>query len=63
MWLNKNGSPASFWHDIPTYPDESNDTIINFVVEIPRWTNGKIEINREEPLSTTNPQRLHSPPH
>lgn len=51
MWLTKNGSPASFWHDVPTYPDEDNNTIINFVVEIPRWTNGKIEIQREEALS------------
>lgn len=53
MWLKKNGEPASFWHDVPIYPEEGNETIINFVVEIPRWTNGKIEIQREEPLSTT----------
>lgn len=51
MWLERDGNPASFWHDIPTYPDESNPSVINFVVEIPRWTSGKIEINREEPLS------------
>lgn len=55
MWLKKDGQPASFWHDIPTYPDSSNASIVNFVVEIPRWTNGKIEINREEPLSKAAP--------
>lgn len=52
MWLERNGNPASFWHDVPIYPNESNSSVINFVVEIPRWTAGKIEINREEPLST-----------
>ncbi|OTA36949.1 hypothetical protein BTJ68_02349 [Hortaea werneckii EXF-2000] len=51
MWLERDGNPASFWHDIPTYPDESSPSVINFVVEIPRWTSGKIEINREEPLN------------
>ncbi|KAI7161867.1 hypothetical protein KC349_g2533 [Hortaea werneckii] len=51
MWLERDGNPASFWHDIPIYPNESNPSIINFVVEIPRWNSGKIEINREEPLN------------
>jgi hypothetical protein len=51
IWLEKDGCPASFWHDVPLYPDESNKQIINFVVEIPRWTNGKIETSRDEPFS------------
>ena len=51
MWLENNGEPISFWHDVPLYPTEGNASIINFVVEIPRWTNGKIEIQREEPLN------------
>jgi len=51
MWLERDGNPASFWHDIPIYPNDSNPSIINYVVEIPRWTSGKIEINREEPLN------------
>jgi inorganic pyrophosphatase len=49
--LEKDGCPASFWHDVPLYPDESNKQIINFIVEIPRWTNGKIELARDEPFS------------
>ena len=31
---------------------------MNMVVEIPRWTDGKIEISRDEPLSTPS----HYPP-
>jgi len=51
IYLNKDGSPASFWHDVPLYPDSGNSSVINFVVEIPRWTDAKIEIKRDEPLS------------
>ncbi|KLU86875.1 hypothetical protein MAPG_05882 [Magnaporthiopsis poae ATCC 64411] len=51
IWLEQNGQPISFWHDVPLWPDESNKQIINFVVEIPRWQDGKIEIKRSEPLN------------
>ena len=51
MWLLKDGNPISFWHDIPLYPDAKDDSIVNFYVEIPRWTDGKIETQRNEPLS------------
>lgn len=51
IWLKIDGKPASFWHDVPTYPDPSNTSIVNFVVEIPRWEDAKIEIRRDEPLS------------
>ena len=53
MWLEKDGQPASFWHDVPLYPDESNKQVVIMVVEIPRWTDGKIEIKRDLPLSTS----------
>jgi inorganic pyrophosphatase len=33
------------------YPDAKNKQIVSFVVEIPRWTDGKIEIRRPEPLN------------
>lgn len=36
---------------VPLYPYENDTTIINAVVEIPRWTDGKIEIESEEPLT------------
>ncbi|OQE16333.1 hypothetical protein PENFLA_c028G02188 [Penicillium flavigenum] len=51
VWLEKNGKPISFWHDVPLYLDASNKQIVNFVVEIPRWQDGKIEIKRDEPLN------------
>ncbi|KAL2872487.1 inorganic pyrophosphatase [Aspergillus lucknowensis] len=51
VWLEQNGHPISFWHDVPLYPDECNRQIVNFVVEIPRWEDGKIEIRRQEPLN------------
>lgn len=33
--------------DIPLYADESQG-ILNMVVEVPRWTNAKMEISKEE---------------
>ncbi|KAH6874739.1 inorganic pyrophosphatase [Thelonectria olida] len=51
IWLEKNGNPISFWHDIPLYPNENNKQIINCYVEIPRWTDAKIETKRSEPLN------------
>ncbi|KAL3435583.1 inorganic pyrophosphatase [Aspergillus tetrazonus] len=51
IWLEHNKQPISFWHDVPLYPHPSNRQIINFVVEIPRNTDGKIEIRRSEPLN------------
>jgi hypothetical protein len=51
IWLLHKCNPISFWHDVPLYPYENDTTIINAVVEIPRWTDGKIEIESEEPLT------------
>lgn len=36
---------------MPLWPDVAQKHIINFVVEIPRWADGKIEIKRDEPLN------------
>ncbi|CAG2172409.1 unnamed protein product, partial [Oppiella nova] len=44
------GEPLSPWHDIPLFADEGN-RIYNMVVEIPRWTNAKMEIATKEPLN------------
>ncbi|CCF49016.1 hypothetical protein NDA11_003340 [Ustilago hordei] len=46
----KTGLPASPFHDVPLFADESK-TILNMIVEIPRWTNAKIEISKEENLN------------
>lgn len=50
MWLELNGQPISPWHDVPIYPGDDKK-FVNFVVEIPRWTDAKIEIKRDEPLN------------
>jgi inorganic pyrophosphatase len=59
VWLEKDGQPISFWHDVPLYPEKGNNRIVSYVVEIPRWTDGKIETKRSEPLSQS-PQHTHS---
>ncbi|KAK1243400.1 hypothetical protein MKX07_004028 [Trichoderma sp. CBMAI-0711] len=51
VWLELDGDPISFWHDIPLYPDEKQHNIVNFYVEIPRWTDAKIETKRDKPLN------------
>ena len=44
---NEAGKPVSPFHDIPLYANEE-ETILNMVVEIPRWTNAKLEISTGE---------------
>lgn len=43
-------APVSPWHDIPLFADQNNG-ILNMIVEIPRWTNAKMEISKEEPFN------------
>lgn len=35
---------VSPWHDVPLYADASKK-IFNMIVEIPRWTNAKMEVS------------------
>ncbi|CAO3697036.1 unnamed protein product [Rhizopus microsporus] len=46
LYFEKNGVPVSPFHDIPLFANEEK-TIFNMVVEIPRWTNAKLEISKE----------------
>ncbi|CAO1622530.1 unnamed protein product [Jaminaea pallidilutea] len=46
----KNGQPVSSFHDVPLFANEEK-TILNFLVEIPRWTNAKQEISKDEPFN------------
>lgn len=39
---NESGFISPF-HDIPLYADDEK-TIFNMVVEVPRWTNAKMEV-------------------
>jgi len=46
-YRNKNG-PISAIHDIPL---QHSPNVFNMIVEIPRWTNAKMEISRTDPLN------------
>jgi inorganic pyrophosphatase len=50
VFIEKDGQLVSPWHDIPLYANEQQ-TILNMVVEVPRWTNAKMEISKEEQLN------------
>lgn len=50
VFIEKDGKPISPFHDIPLYADESKQ-ILNFIVEVPRWTNAKLEISKEQTLN------------
>lgn len=45
-----NHGPINPLHDIPLYADREAG-ILNFVVEIPRWTNAKLELCTKKPLA------------
>jgi hypothetical protein len=42
VYIEKDGQLVSPFHDIPLYANEQQ-TVLNMVVEIPRWTNAKQE--------------------
>lgn len=50
IFIEKDGVPVSPFHDIPLYANEQQ-TILNMIVEVPRWTNAKMEICKEETLN------------
>ncbi|KAL6891222.1 inorganic pyrophosphatase [Trichoderma longibrachiatum] len=50
VYIEKDGVPISPFHDIPLFANQEQ-TILNMVVEIPRWTNAKLEISKEELLN------------
>lgn len=45
VYIEKDGIPISPFHDIPLYAN-AEQTILNMVVEIPRWTNAKQEVSQ-----------------
>jgi len=47
VFIEKDGKVVSPFHDIPLYVNEDK-TVLNMVVEIPRWTNAKAEISKED---------------
>ncbi|KAJ3575225.1 hypothetical protein NPX13_g4101 [Xylaria arbuscula] len=50
VYFEKDGVPVSPFHDIPLYAN-AEKTILNMIVEIPRWTNAKLEISKDELLN------------
>lgn len=44
---NASGQVISPFHDVPLYPQAGRKDIVNFFIEIPRWTNAKMEISKE----------------
>ena len=44
IYVEKDGVPLSPFHDIPLYANEQQ-TVLNMIVEIPRWTNAKMEVS------------------
>ncbi|KAI0109667.1 inorganic pyrophosphatase [Nemania sp. FL0031] len=50
VYFEKDGVPVSPFHDIPLYANKEQ-TILNMIVEIPRWTNAKLEISKDELLN------------
>ncbi|KAG0308310.1 Inorganic pyrophosphatase [Dissophora globulifera] len=50
VYIEKHGKPISAFHDIPLYADKSKN-IYNMIVEIPRWSNAKLEISKDEDLN------------
>ncbi|KAJ3008982.1 Inorganic pyrophosphatase [Thoreauomyces humboldtii] len=47
---DKAGKVVSPFHDIPLYANEEK-TILNMIVEVPRWSNAKLEISKDEPFN------------
>ncbi|KAG1754905.1 inorganic pyrophosphatase [Suillus paluster] len=50
VFIEQSGSVLSSFHDVPLFADQSNG-ILNMIVEVPRWTNAKMEISKEEPFN------------
>lgn len=48
VYIEKDGVPLSPFHDIPLFANQEK-TILNMIVEIPRWTNAKLEVSPLRP--------------
>jgi len=50
LYFQNDKGPVSPFHDIPLFANEGNK-IFNMVVEVPRWTNAKMEIATKDELN------------
>lgn len=62
IYVEKDGVPLSPFHDIPLYANEQQ-TIFNMIVEIPRWTNAKMEVGDQPRKRLHITQCAHSQKH
>ena len=53
IYIERDGIPLSPFHDVPLYANEQQ-TVLNMVVEIPRWTNAKQEVHDMPPTSSSS---------
>lgn len=44
-------APISFFHDIPLQPENAPNNVFNMVVEVPRWSNAKLEVSKKLSLN------------
>lgn len=44
VYLQKDGAPVSAFHDVP-FKVPGKESVFNMIVEIPRWTNAKLEVS------------------
>ncbi|KAA1138321.1 Inorganic pyrophosphatase [Puccinia graminis f. sp. tritici] len=50
VYLENNGAVISAFHDLPLFANEQHN-VFNMIVEVPRWTNAKMEISKSEPFN------------
>ena len=50
LYIQKDGTPISPFHDIPLWAEETRH-IANMIVEVPRWTQAKLEVRSIHLLS------------
>lgn len=50
IYFKDESGPISALHDIPLWADKA-ERLVNMVVEVPRWSNAKMEISLGEPLN------------
>ena len=53
VYIESNGVPVSAFHDVPLFANEQK-TVLNMIVEIPRWTNAKMEVSEAPLLSISH---------
>jgi inorganic pyrophosphatase len=44
IYIERDGKPISPFYDIPLFENKEK-TVLNMIVEIPRWTNTKYEVS------------------